>query len=158
IYADTPASAAEVAAQLNREGFRTAGHRSRTGKPARPGKEWTRVAVLKVLANRRYPGEARWGEATRAKFHHVSRDGMAKTPDKAARQGMQKRRKLKHLPLRVNPPEGVVVVPGAHPAIVSPETFARAQAKRLSMYRKWTSPRGLVLAAPLSGLAHCGDC
>jgi site-specific DNA recombinase len=146
-YAFTTLSAADIARALNREGFVTA-----------RGNRWTRNSVLEVLGNRRYLGEARWGDETRAKYQCRTPGGARPVADYPGRAGRQRRRKLKHLPVKINAPEDVIVVPGAHPAIIDPETFDRANAKRSKQFRKRTTPRAAGGDYALSGKLYCGDC
>jgi DNA invertase Pin-like site-specific DNA recombinase len=146
-YAFTTLSAADIARALNREGFLTA-----------KGKKWTRNSVLSTLGNRRYLGESRWADKTQAKYHCCTKDGPRPTADYPGRAGKQRRRKLKHLPVKINAPEDVIVVPGAHPAIIEAETFDRAQRKRAKQFRKRTTPREAGGDYCLSGKLFCGDC
>jgi hypothetical protein len=49
--------------------------------------------VVSVVVNRRYLGEARRAEVSRAKYTSATRDGLQAVKDKAARQGAQRRRR-----------------------------------------------------------------
>ena len=146
LYGDTPASLEDVALSLNADGLRTA-----------RGNRWTGQAVLRVISNRRYLGEAIWAELTKARHFRPVSSGLTEPPDGKARKVRERRGGLANFPAVANGRDEVIVVPGAHPALIDPATFARCEAKRASN-KKHTSPRGSSRAAPLSGLLYCGDC
>jgi site-specific DNA recombinase len=139
-YDQSPDSFGDVARVLNDD---PASLRPRSGK-------WTRDAVRDVLTNRAYVGDLVWNRTHQGKYHLVGGGEV-----RAAR-GQRGRRTH----LRADP-ANLIVVEGAHPALIDRETFARVQAKVQSM--RWGTPRMRSQRHRggewvLSGLVRCGDC
>jgi site-specific DNA recombinase len=139
-FDQTADSLGDVAARLNAD---PAALRPPRGK-------WTRSSVRRILTNRAYVGDLVWNKTHQGKYHLVAGGEL-----RQARGQRGKRANVR------NAPANLVVVENAHPALIDRATFARVQAKMVSM--RWGTPRMRAGRQKdgewvLSGLVRCADC
>jgi DNA invertase Pin-like site-specific DNA recombinase len=125
-YANTDTGVNWIAGDLNRRKVRSPN-----------GKEWSAVAITKMLTNPGYTGANVFGRYRVGKYHHLSKGEAAK--------GKSKQRKGEP-----------IVTQGIHEALINPETFERVQQRIASRLRKNVRPRYNDYI--LSGLLHCAHC
>lgn len=107
-----------------------------SGVPSRSGKDWTPGTVRDILYNPVYAGWVRWGFRPSTKKIVDGRVVISNPRAKA---------------------EDVTVVKGLHEALVSQDTFDRAQ-EFLAKNRSRPGPKQVSMKNPLSGLVICGGC
>jgi len=104
-------------------------------RPAMGG-DWTNAVVRDMLRNPAYAGWVRWGYRPAKK---TIVDGEVRiTSGRAA-------------------PDDVILAKGLHPAIITQETFDRAQ-ELLARNPSRPGPKQVAMKNPLSGLIICGGC
>lgn len=113
--------------------------------PSPRGGQWYMGTVRMILRNEAYVGTFVWAKRRLGKYHRVAA-GEVKARDDGAQVGM-------------NPREEHIVVPGAHPALIAPETFVAVQDRlterkhQPSSHKRTNGDRYL-----LSGVVFCGHC
>jgi DNA invertase Pin-like site-specific DNA recombinase len=142
-YDEDETSLRQLADELERRGV---------PKPDGRAAKWKGHSVAELLRNPVYTGELHWGRKRHCKYHTMK--GGQAVPIKTEKTPRGKPRKLNKAP------EDVLVIPNAHPAIVTRERFERVKrklkAKSIESDRKGTRRRHPDY--PLSGLLFCGDC
>lgn len=133
-----------------------AGRLNETKQRTGNGYEWTSEAVRRVLTNRVYVGEFRYGEKSSGRFFHATKDGPESTRG-AGRSGAAKGASGSDGERRGEPKEAAIVIAGAHPAIIDAATFDRA-AKQLHDRRRLSTPHADGGRFLLTGLLRCGRC
>lgn len=124
-YAKPDGSLSNVAAMLNKRGI----------MPVRGGQEWRRNAVLRILENETYQGDAVWGRRQKGRYH--------------ARQGTEIVARRRGSPMAFVEP---IRHRDAVPAIISRELFAKVQRLLAERAKSTRSPSTI---RPLSGLVFC---
>jgi site-specific DNA recombinase len=112
---------------------------SPSGKP-----KWSRTGLYKVLRNRKYVGDYKWGEQAAGK--HVRQGG-----------GQVRGRRKGESRYGANPPAEWVIRPDSHEPLVSRDQYERVQA-RLKGNRKRTTPHVGGGGFVLNRLLVCGHC
>ena len=97
--------------------------------------EWHRATIKDILKNELYTGKIRWFR--RKCSRELDEDG-----------NIQKKKRRRAY-------ENYLLVPGKHPAVISEETFERAQELFCGSVPKRA---GMVVVNPLSGLLKCSKC
>jgi DNA invertase Pin-like site-specific DNA recombinase len=121
------------------------------------GLRWRADGVALILRRRTYCGDYVWNEQHWGKYHGVKGGKLEKATDLREREEERRRKKTRTLSPRRNAAADVLIVPDAHPAIVSRDLFALCESKRAAnKVRK--SPNGAGPVKPLAGLASCGHC
>lgn len=106
------------------------------GVPAPQGQDWTNSAIREMLRNPAYAGWVRWGHRPSVK-RMVDGQMLVSNP-------------------RADP-EDIKMARGLHPALVSQETFDRAQ-EFLARNTSRPGPKQVEMKNPMSGLIICGGC
>ncbi len=137
-----------IADRLNRQGVPSprGGHWSRVHQA-----KWAMTTIRDILTNPAYVGDFVWNRHSFAKFHRIA-DGHA----------VPRRAKPGSGPDH-NDPHHWVIVPDAHPALISRTLFDQAKRKREERDTGWASHtyrggRGATSPYLLSGLIHCQRC
>jgi site-specific DNA recombinase len=146
-FANTAASLGDLARRLRELGAPPPPARTRKKTGERWGGEWTRYGVWSILRNRAYLGELRWNADRRGKYNRVA------AGDVTAARAAGRKRKKQH-----NDAKDVIVIPDAHPSLVSEETFDACARKLAGSRWKRTTPAPGGGEWVLSGLLYCGDC
>jgi site-specific DNA recombinase len=153
LYADTCMSLADIADLLESE-----------GAPRRGPKPWTRYTIREILSNRRYLGDAVYGEEHKGKYHRACRAGVGPAVNATRREARKRARGLRNLPVVPNRPEDVIVVENAHPALIDRDTFRRVQEKFARMktrdghHNRHTTPKKGGGDWVFSGMLVCDGC
>jgi DNA invertase Pin-like site-specific DNA recombinase len=127
-YAAPSASLRSIAKMLNEEGI----------PPAGGGVEWRKGAVMRILLNQVYAGDAVWGRRSTGKYHTRSGGEVVKRRYGAG--------------VTFHEP---IVHRGAVPAIVPRELFDRVQNLMTDRQGECRSPTNV---RPLSGIVFCKTC
>jgi hypothetical protein len=134
-YAESEVSLGALANTLNARGI--PGPWSTPGRPSK----WYSQSVKLILKNPHYVGDAEWGRVGVGKYHRAVNAGVEAVASRRKRQ--------------VNA-QGLILVPDAHPAIVTRDIWEKVQQKLESRRTERHFPRqaGYVL----SGILRCGHC
>jgi DNA invertase Pin-like site-specific DNA recombinase len=97
-------------------------------------KYWSKATISNILKNPTYIGKTRWGYLSEKTF--IDNGSVLKKRCKS---------------------DDYIYVDGIHPAIITPETFEKAQQERLKSTHKNIKPLN-VLRNPLTGLVKCKIC
>jgi DNA invertase Pin-like site-specific DNA recombinase len=141
-------STSRIAEDLNRRGVPP----PRTGRPKTPP-GWRKYTVWGILTNIVYTGALPYGRRRCGKYFGVSGDRVVRRRPVRTRNGTIRR--------VTNPPEDVLPVANAHPALVTTDLFDRTQQRlRASRkaYREGETQDRRSHAWPLSGLLFCAHC
>ncbi|MCL6637882.1 MAG: recombinase family protein [Alicyclobacillus sp.] len=117
--------------------LRIAQYLNERGLLTKQGRLWSRVTVSRVLKNPVYIGDLVYGKTRNTLKRRFDEHGYTKV------QGRQ-----------ALPPEEWVVLHNAHPPLVDPETFARAQ----TLLAVRAPARTRRARQPLTGVLRCGRC
>lgn len=116
------------------------------------GKDWSMTTIRDILINPAYVGDMVWNRLTFAKFHRVS-DGKAVPKRGIPKGGAEQNRE-----------EDWVIVPDAHPALISRAQFETAKTKRderrqrigINTFRMGHGAKSTYLLTGLIQCTHCG--
>jgi site-specific DNA recombinase len=137
--------------------FRVVRHLNRLGAP-RPkygSTHWTKPTVYGIVTNRKYTGAMDYGNLHQGKYNECSAEGVRRRRRSPKTAGGRLRQVAA-------PAADVVVVEGAHPAIVDRELWDRAQralaSNRIAFQPGQKQPQRRCHKWPLGGLIYCEQC
>ena len=137
-----------IADRLNQQGLPS----PRAGSwSSHHGPKWAMTTIRDMLLNPAYVGDLVWNRLTSAKFHRIEK-GRAVARKGIPGKGLEQNRR-----------EDWVVVPDAHPALISRSLFEEAQSKRAARRERsgchtYRGGRGATSSYLLSGLIRCRRC
>jgi DNA invertase Pin-like site-specific DNA recombinase len=138
-YANKAVSLSELAKRLNDLGAKAPRNKKSKGK-------WRRDTLRLILKKRAYVGDIMWNDCHAGKFSRIKDGAAQRRPER------KKRKRVK------NDAADVVLVAGAHPALVDRDTFDRVQQKLKANRTGRSTPIQGGGVWVLTGLLRCGLC